>query len=80
MNNTSFYEPALEVLQDLAREPVATIEELRKLQTQLSNVIVMIEKNELVTMTEQERIDHASRFGPGAFVVGEFVIKRRLNL
>ena len=72
-----FWEPALAALQEIAHEPVAPLDELRNLQKQLATAIYLVETNQLSTMTEQERIDHASRFGPGAFVVGDYVIKKR---
>lgn len=74
-----FWKPALEVLQDLAAEPMAEVEELESLKRQIDIAIALIKCGATVPMSEQERTDHASRFGPGAFVVGDFVIARRAN-
>ncbi len=72
-----FWKPCLDILQQLAREPVAPIDELRMLQRQLEAAISMVESGKLVPMSEAERIEHASRFGAGAFVIGDFVITKR---
>lgn len=39
--------------------------------------IKMIDANELVWMSESERMKHKSQFGPDTILVGDFVIKRR---
>lgn len=72
-----FGQDALETLQELAREPVGSIDELKRLQRQIQSAILLIESGDMVSMTEQERLEHANRFGPGAFVVGDFVITKR---
>lgn len=73
---TSFWQRGLDALQQLAREPVATADEMRELQKQLEMAIAMVERGDLVPMSERERIESASRFGVGAFVIGDFVITK----
>ena len=72
-----FWKHGLDVLQQIAREPVAPVDELRMLQRQIEVAVGMVERGDLVPMSEQERIENASRFGVGAFVIGDFVITRR---
>lgn len=75
--NQPFWKPGLDAFQQIAREPIAPADELRLLQRQLAIAIEMVERGDVAPMTELERINHASRFGPGAFVIGDFVITRR---
>lgn len=77
MKETPFWKPALDTLQQIAREPVPTVDELRLLQRQIQSAIEMVERGELIPMMEQERNKHTGRFGVGVFLVGDFVIKRR---
>jgi hypothetical protein len=72
-----FWQRGLDSLQQIVREPVAPADELKKLQRQLEVAIGMVERGDLKPMSEQERIEHASRFGVGAFIIGDFVIRRK---
>lgn len=72
-----FWKPALETLQDLAAEPTPSLEELRLLLQQIERMVAMIEHGELKPMAYEERLEHRSRYGRGAFVVGGFVITKR---
>jgi len=72
-----FYRHALAVLQDISTEPCGSVEELKRLRNAIDMAIGEIESGRMIEMSEVERLKHAIRFGPGAFVIGEFVITKR---
>lgn len=51
--------------------------ELKLLQRQVESAISMYQAGDFVPMTEQEKTEHASRFGAETFVIGDFVITKR---
>jgi indole-3-glycerol phosphate synthase len=61
-------------------EPVPSADELNKLQRQLETAIEMVERGDIVIMSERERIEHIRRFGVDAFLIGDFVITRRKGI
>ena len=52
------------------------LDELRELRRQVSLAISIVEANLLIDMSAKEIQDHANRFGPGDFIVGDFVIRK----
>lgn len=78
MNQTSepFYKKALECLQQLSNDPIATVDELINLKRQIDIAITLIENGELIPMSEAERLNHANRFGKCSFIVGDYIIRR----
>lgn len=73
----SFYDHPLRVIGQLANESVGTLEDLQRLKAQVDSALSMVEQEQVVAMTDEEMREHANRFGPGAFVLGPFVVRRR---
>jgi hypothetical protein len=55
----------------------STLQELQLLKRQLQSAIEIEQSQQMKQMTEKEVREHVEKYGHGAFLIGDFVIKRR---